>query len=162
MTSLGARSIISDKHDCRRAGGVGLVPHSPAARALRVCLNPMFLVKNISIVSNLAHTASAGSHSINVASRRDAPAVRPDPGPPSPHSPQARGPPVRDFLAGHPSFLLGRYHVESIVSSRTLSRPGGGVSRHRCTLRPVNRNAKPLFADVETLQDDGGGRGTGR
>jgi type IV secretory pathway VirB10-like protein len=48
-----------------------------------------------------------------------------------------------------PSFLLGRYHVESIVSSRTLARPGEGVSRHRCTLRPLNRNAKPLFADIE-------------
>ncbi len=30
----------------------------------------MFLVKNISIVSNLAHTASAGSHSINIMSNR--------------------------------------------------------------------------------------------
>src|SRR6266446_7245365 len=115
----------------------------------------MFFVKNISIVSNLAHTASAGSHSINVALRRDAPAVRPDPGPPAHTAPKPGVPPCVIFLRGHPSFLLGMYHVESIVSSRTLPRPGGGVSLHRCTLRPLNRNAKPLFADVGTLQHAG-------
>jgi hypothetical protein len=41
-------------------------------------------------------------------------------------------------------FLSGRYRVESIVSSRTLSRSGGRVSRHRCALHSFNRNAHYL------------------
>jgi hypothetical protein len=56
--------------------------------------------QNISIVSKLVHTAGAGSHSINVALRKDAPAVRPDPGPPAHTAPKPGVPPCVIFLRG--------------------------------------------------------------
>jgi hypothetical protein len=58
---------------------------------------PRFLIKNNSIVSNLAQATAAGSASINRASRRNAPAARSNPGP-HPHPPHPGPGSLHDFL----------------------------------------------------------------
>jgi hypothetical protein len=50
--------------------------------------------------------------------------------------------PTPDMTIGASLFFWGSYHAETIISSRTLPRSGGGVSCHRCTLRLLTATAR--------------------